>query len=75
MLEESKWQARGVNYKPLVEIGRRPLHLEKTPNDLDFSKTIGGTIYVVKSGFNKSARECLLKIIARWVDEDKILSE
>ena len=72
---ESKWQIHTANRKPLVETGREFLHLSKIPRDLDFLKTIGSTSYVVKSHFNKRASECLLKIVARWVDEDKNLNE
>jgi len=63
------------NYKPLIDIGRERLHLEKYPKDLDFSKAIGGTTYTVKSHFNPSANETLLRIVLRWLDSDTDISE
>jgi hypothetical protein len=50
-------------YKPLVDTGRKPLPLTRYPNDLDFSKTVGGTEYIVTSRFAKSKGECLLGIV------------
>jgi len=57
-------------YKPLIDTNREPLPLEKHPKALDFSKAIGGTIYTVKSRFNRNANESLLAIVMRWIDND-----
>jgi len=61
--------------KPLIETDRKPLPLMKYPKDLDFSKTVGNTTYVVKSHFNKNANESLLLIISRLLEDGKSLSE
>jgi len=68
MTEQYDWQEYARNYKPLVDTGREPLPLSKYPDDLDFSKNIGGTTYVVKSHFNPQANESLLRIILRMMD-------
>ena len=67
-MNNNDWQEYARNYKPLVDTGREPLPLSKYPDDLDFSKTVGGTIYVVKSRFNPQANESLLRIILRMMD-------
>ena len=67
-MSNTDWQEHARNYKPLVDTGREPLPLSKYPDDLDFSKTIGGTTYVVKSHFNPQANESLLRIILRMMD-------
>jgi hypothetical protein len=51
-----------------------PLAPTKYPKDLDFTKTIGGTTYVVKSRFDKSAGECLTGIVMRWIDKNTDIS-
>ena len=67
-MNNTDWQEYARNYKPLVDTGRKPLPLSKYPDDLDFSKNIGGTTYVVKSQFNPQANESLLRIILRMMD-------
>jgi len=60
--------------KPIIETGRKLIPLVKYPDDLDFSKTIGGTTYTVNSHFNSDADECLLGIVSRWVDDGTNIS-
>ena len=62
-------------YKPIIETGRKALPLSKFPQDLDFSKTIGGTTYIVKSHFNKDARECLFAKTLRLLFGDPNLRD
>lgn len=62
------WKEHAVSYKPLVDTGRERLPLEKNPRDLDFTKTLGGTTYTIKSHFNPQAHESILRIILRWMD-------
>ena len=57
-------------YRPLVVTGRAPLPLMKYPKDLDFTKTISGTTYTVKSHFKPNASESLFHIILRWLDSN-----
>ena len=62
-------------YKPLVDTGRKYCQLQKYPDGLDFSKSIGGTTYIVKSYFNQNAGECLLVKIHRLLDGNSNFSE
>jgi hypothetical protein len=74
-MNEDNWRDYADNYKPLVNTGRKPLPLSKCPKDLDFSKTVGSTTYVVKSRFNPQANESLLDIVLRWMDSGTDISE
>jgi hypothetical protein len=74
-MQNNNWREYADNYKPLVDTGRKPLPLEKYPKSLDFSTTIGGTSYTVKSHFNPQANESLLCIILRWVENNTNISE
>ena len=67
-INRNGWHEYAKSYKSLISTGRRPIPLKKYPKDLDFSKTIGNTTYVVKSHFNKSSNECALGIIMRWIE-------
>ncbi len=49
--------------------------VKKYPDDLDFTKTVGGTTYIVKSHFNPQATESLLRIVLRRMDNGAELSE
>ena len=69
------WRDYPDSYKPLVDTGRETIPLHKYPNDLDFSKTIGGTTYVVKSHFSPQANESILRIVLRWIDSNTNVSE
>ena len=51
------------------------IELKKYPDDLDFTKTVGGTTYIIKSHFNPQATECLLRIVLRRMDNGAELSE
>ena len=70
----NNWEEHARNYKPIVETGRKPIPLLRYPKDLDFSKDIGYTKYVVKSRFDKNANECLLGIVLRWVHDNTDVS-
>lgn len=59
------FQPLELERKPLIETGREKLYLKKLPNNLDFSKTIGNTIYTVKSHFDQNASECIFRKIIR----------
>jgi len=48
--------------------------LFKYPDDLDFSKKIGGTTYTVNSHFDPDADFCLVGIVSGWVDDDTDVS-
>ena len=74
-MQGENWREREDGYKPLVDTGRELLPLENHPKDLDFSKTVSGTSYVVRSRFNPSARETLLGIVIRWFTNDTDVSE
>jgi hypothetical protein len=69
-MNDYNWRDYADNYKPLVNTDRKLLPLSKSPKDLDFTKTIGGTNYVVKSHFDPNANESLLDIVLRWIDSD-----
>jgi len=69
-INRDDWREHSRTYKPLIDTGRRLTPLEKYPKDLDFSKTIGNTTYVVRSHFNKGGNECILGIIMRWIEND-----
>jgi len=69
------WESYAAEYTPLIDTGRKPLHLSKYPKGLDFSKTIGNTTYTVKSRFNRSANESLLGIVLRWMENGTDISE
>ena len=73
-INRDDWREYSKNYKPLIDTERKLTPLEKHPKDLDFSKTIGNTTYVVKSHFNKNAGECLVGIVLRWIDNDTNIS-
>jgi len=62
------------SYKPLVDTGRKQVPVMKYPTDLDFSKNIGGTTYIVKSSFNKTANECMTQIVLRWINNNTDVS-
>ena len=74
-MQSNDWREYKKSNKSLVDTGRERLHLEKYPKDLDFSKTIGGTTYTVKSHFNPNADETLLGIVLRWMDSDTDVSK
>jgi len=57
-----------------IETGREWLELFKYPDDLDFSKKIGGTTYTVNSHFDSDADVCLVGIVSGWVDDDTDVS-
>ena len=60
--------------KPIIDTGRELIPLVKYPEDLDFTKTIGSTTYIINSQFNHDAEECLLGIVSHWVDNDTDVS-
>ena len=60
---------------PLINSGRKKIPLVKYPDDLDFSKAIGGTTYTVKSHFDPDADECLFGIVSRWIDNETDVSD
>ena len=66
-INRDDWREYSETYKPLIDTRRKLTPLEKYPKDLDFSKTIGNTTYVVKSHFNKNAEECILKKMCRII--------
>lgn len=66
-MQKNHWRDYASNCKPLVDAGRKPIPLKKYPEDLDFSKTIAGTEYVVCSHFNKDADECMVAKVSRLV--------
>ena len=74
-MNSNNWREHAASYKPLVETGRKMIPLEKYPKNLDFTKTVGGTTYVVKSHFNPNAGESMLRIILRWIDNGTDISE
>ena len=51
------------------------IELKKYPEDLDFTKTVGGTTYIVKSHFNPQAKESMLRITLRWLANGTNISE
>ena len=57
-----------------IETGREWLELFKYPDDLDFSKKIGGTTYTINSHFDPDADFCLVGIVSGWVDDDTDVS-
>jgi hypothetical protein len=75
IMQDNNWREHANNYRPLVNTGREMIELKKRPDDLDYTKTIGGTTYVVKSHFNPQASESMLRIILRWMDDDTNVSE
>jgi hypothetical protein len=82
MMQDSKIRAITDNYsdvpmerKRLIDTGRKPLPLVRFPTDLDFSKTIGGTTYTVRSHFNRDAGECLFAKVNRLMLGDPDLRE
>jgi hypothetical protein len=68
MQSDNNWRDYTASYKPLIDTGRKPIPLMKYPDNLDFSKTIGGTTYEVRSHFHKDTNESLLGIVLRWMD-------
>ena len=68
-LQKSIDSFRGISTdrNPIVESNRDPLQLCKYPPGLDFTKTVSGTEYTVRSRFNPATSECLLEIISRAV--------
>lgn len=74
-MHDNDWRSSVSKSKPLVSTGRKLIPIEKYPKDLDFSKTIGGTTYIVGSHFNPNASECLLTKVSRLFVECKDLSE
>ncbi len=52
---------------PLIETGRKNYPLAWFPEGLDFTKTIGGTTYSVRSYFNPKAGECLYAKVNRLI--------
>lgn len=72
-MQNNNWKEYAKNRKLQLNTGREPLPLMKHPKDLDFSKTVGGTTYVVKSHFNKNANDSLLTIILRLCTDGKNL--
>jgi hypothetical protein len=69
-MNANNWHEIADRYRPLVDTGRKRIELKKYPEDLDFTKTVGGTTYVVKSHFNPQARESLLRIVCRRMDSE-----
>lgn len=74
-MQSNNWKDNANNRKSLVDTGRKPIPLVKYPQDLDFTKTVGSTTYVVKSHFNPNADECLLAKVSRLFSDSKNLSE
>jgi len=74
-MQSNNWREHAASFKPLVNTGRKMMELKKYPEDLDFSKTIGGTTYVVKSHFNPQASESMFRTILRWMDNNANISE
>ena len=68
-MQNDDWHEYAASYKPLIDTNRTRLPLSKYPKNLDFTKTIGGTTYLVKSHFNPSANESLLRIIMRRIED------
>ena len=70
----NNWEEHAKNYKPIIDAGRKSIPLLKHPKDLDFTKSIGNTEYIVKSKFDKNANECLIGIVLRWVNNNTDVS-
>ncbi len=75
MQGKANWREYARSQKPLVDTGRKLIAVKKYPDDLDFTKTVGGTTYIVKSHFNPQANESLLRIVLRQMDNGAELSE
>lgn len=73
-MRNNDWKEHAAAYRPLVDTGRERLPVEKTPKDLDFTKTVGGTTYTVKSHFDPQAHESMLCIILRWMENSTDIS-
>ena len=58
-----------------VRAERKRIHIEKRPQDLDFTKTVNGTTYTVKSHFNTDAAECLFVKVCRLLKDSNNLDE
>jgi len=65
------YEAAERAYVPLIDTGRKPIPLERFPKDLNFTETIGGTTYTVRSFFNPNAEESIIATICRMVMGDK----
>jgi len=70
MQDNNNWCKHAATVTPLIDTKRRLTPLSKYPEDLDFTKTIGGTTYVVKSHFNPNANESILRTVLRLMDND-----
>lgn len=64
-----------AHHQALIVTGRKPIPLMKHPQDLDFSKKIGNTTYVVKSHFERDSKEYVVAKISRLYRGNKNLSE
>ncbi len=74
-MRSNNWREYARSHRPIVHTGRKMIELKKYPDDLDFTKTVGGTTYIIKSHFNPQATECLLRIVLRRMDNGAELSE
>ena len=70
-----KYKDVSLEREPIIDTGREQIPLMKCPSDLDFTKTISGTVYTVRSHFNPNADECLLQIVNRLMFGDKNLRD
>lgn len=70
-MQNDTWWRRAEVYKPLIDTNRTAIPLMKHPQDLDFSKTVGYTTYVVKSHFNPQGNESLLIKVSRLMGNRK----
>ncbi len=57
-------------YRPLVNTGRKAIPLKKYPDNLDFTKSVGGTTYIIKSHFKPQGRETMFCIVSRRMDNN-----
>lgn len=73
-MRKNDWREHAAAHNPLVDTGRERLPLMKYPKDLDFTKTIGGTTYTIKSYFDPQANESILRIVLRWCEDDADIS-
>jgi hypothetical protein len=74
-MQTNNWREHAATYKPLINTNRKMIELKKHPDDLDFTKIVGGTTYVVSSHFNPQSKESMLRIILRWMGSNTKVSE
>jgi len=70
MQDNNNWREHAATVTTLIDTKRRLTPLSKYPKDLDFTKTISNTTYVVKSHFNPNINESILRTVLRLMDND-----